>query len=118
MNLTITDAAQTFLISKLSKAKTFLLTLNDGSNQFSTAEGCCMIGDRFQIVVVEDKLAPFTIPLESNAFTVYTSEYDKMFLGKQIILDFNQSSHLLVLKNENGILDINVALRVAEPTEK
>lgn len=27
----------------------FLLTLNDGSNQFSSAEGCCMIGDHFFI---------------------------------------------------------------------
>lgn len=34
--------------------KTFILTTNDGSNIFSSSEGCCMIGDRFLLVATND----------------------------------------------------------------
>ena len=50
MELTITtEAAQ-----RLPQGTTqFILTANDGSNQFSSAEGCCMIGERFLIAPIE-----------------------------------------------------------------
>lgn len=105
MELTITtEAAQ-----RLPQGTTqFILTANDGSNQFSSAEGCCMIGERFLIAPIEEIIVPFTLEIPSNLFTFYTSEYDTMFLTGHLELMVHPTSGTLVLKNESGYLDNNV----------
>ncbi|MGX7131253.1 MULTISPECIES: iron-sulfur cluster biosynthesis family protein [Enterococcus] len=110
MKLTITPTAQAFLETKQEEKKSILLTLNDGSNQFSSAAGCCMIGDRFQLVLVDAPVSPFTQQLDNDRFSVFTSDYETVFLGENPILDFNQTLHTLILKNDGGLLDSNVFL--------
>lgn len=107
MELTITtEAAQ-----RLPQGTTqFILTANDGSNQFSSAEGCCMIGERFLIAPIEEIIVPFTLEIPSNLFTFYTSEYDTMFLTGHLELMVHPTSGTLVLKNESGYLDNNVLI--------
>ena len=49
MSLTISEEVKQRLAPFLTETNTFLLVANDGSNPYSSAEGCCMIGDRFII---------------------------------------------------------------------
>jgi uncharacterized protein YqkB len=107
MDLTITSEAATHLPQDVTQ---FILTANDGSNQFSSAAGCCMIGERFLITPIEEIIAPFTLEIPSNLFTFYTSEYDTMFLSGHLELFVHPTSGTLVLKNESGYLDNNVLL--------
>lgn len=53
MSLTISEEVKQRLAPFLTETNTFLLVANDGSNPYSSAEGCCMIGDRFIIVPVD-----------------------------------------------------------------
>lgn len=108
MNLTITEKAAEKLPQKYTS---FILTLNDGSNQFSNAEGCCMIGERFLIVPITETIDPFTLPVPAEHFHFYTSSYDTMFLKGQLVLDVNSASQTLMLKNEAGYLDTNVTIK-------
>jgi len=96
MELAISLAAQKQLASKLNNRSTFLLVSNDGSNQFSSAQGCCMIGDRFLIVSVDQGIAPFTVPIDNALYQVYTSTYDKLFLTGLLQLTVNEGSSTLV----------------------
>ena len=82
----------------------YILTSNDGSNQFSSAAGCCMIGERFLITPIDEPLDPY------NEFTFFTSTYDQMFLTGHLILDVHPTSGTLILKNESGYLDTNLLL--------
>lgn len=107
MNLTLSKEVSD-LLSK--KGETFLFTLNDGSNSFSNAEGCCMIGDRFLIVPVKEKPENYDIKIPSNQLHFYTSKYDTMFLKGELFLDLDKASHTMVLKDKSGILDHNVQI--------
>ncbi|MFV0558105.1 MAG: iron-sulfur cluster biosynthesis family protein [Enterococcus sp.] len=109
MNITITDSAQEILSRKLGNTSTFLLVTNDGANDYSSAGGACTIGDRFLLVPIEEAIDPFTIQVPSNHFKVYISDYEKMFLGQDIVINFNKNAYTLVLTNETGILDNNLA---------
>ena len=76
MSLTISEEVKQRLAPFLTETNTFLLVANDGSNPYSSAEGCCMIGDRFIIVPVDQAEAPYTetIPNVFNrAFTASDS---------------------------------------------
>lgn len=111
MELTITEQAQQRLISKLHNDTSFLLILNDGSNPYSSAEGCCLIGDRFLIVPTNEPIDPFTKRIANKDYQVYTSDYDAIFLTGKLVLTLHPNSGTLVLKNESGILDNNVAIK-------
>jgi hypothetical protein len=56
VSLTISEEVKQRLAPFLTETNTFLLVANDGSNPYSSAEGCCMIGDRFIIVPVDQAL--------------------------------------------------------------
>lgn len=91
----------------------YILTSNDGSNQFSSAAGCCMIGERFLITPIDEPLAPYNELVSSNQFTFFTSTYDQMFLTGHLILDVHPTSGTLILKNEGGYLDTNLLLEAS-----
>ncbi len=86
----------------------FLLTLNDGSNQFSSAEGCCMIGDRFLLVSTQHYIPAYDLTIPCEEATVKTSEYDTTFINGHLVLEVTPSNQTIRLKNESGILDSNV----------
>ncbi|MGX7198362.1 iron-sulfur cluster biosynthesis family protein [Enterococcus nangangensis] len=113
MKVTMTTSAAQVLRDKLPHQKVFLLTTNDGANEFSSAGGACMIGDRFQLVPVEQAVEPFTERVQTDPYEIYISNYEKMFLGDAPRVTFNEHLHLLQLTNETGILDAN--LHLAEP---
>lgn len=114
MKLTISPAAEDYLTQKLGANATFLLTLNDGSNQFSSAGGTCMIGDKYQIVRVRRPVSPYNTQLLTHPFSVFISNYDRMFLGQSVQLDFRTTSGTLILKDESGLLDNNLVINEAE----
>ncbi|HCD4271758.1 iron-sulfur cluster biosynthesis family protein [Enterococcus faecium] len=86
----------------------FLLTLNDGSNQFSSAEGCCMIGDRFLLVSTQHYIPAYDLTIPCEEATVKTSEYDTTFINGHLVLEVTPSNQTIRLKNESGILDSNI----------
>lgn len=114
MKLHITNEAAFYLADKLAGSKSFILALNDGSNQFSSAQGCCMIGDRFLIKPIKEKIAPFSEQLQNEQYQVYISDYEKNFLPHNITLDRSGSYGNFVLRSDEGILDMNVAFQTAE----
>ncbi|BCA85270.1 hypothetical protein EsVE80_07930 [Enterococcus saigonensis] len=114
MKMSITNEAAPYLAAKLADNNSFILALNDGSNQFSSAQGCCMIGDRFLIKPIKEKIVPFIIQLQNDHYSIYTSNYEKNFLPTNIILDRNKSYGSFVLRSDEGILDMNVTFQPAE----
>lgn len=88
----------------------YIITSNDGSNQFSSAAGCCMIGERFLITPITEPLPRYSEVVSSNRFTFFTSTYDQMFLTGHLVLTVHPSSGTLILKNEGGYLDNNLML--------
>lgn len=107
MKITISQEVLKMLPDDLS----LILALNDGSNQFSNAQGCCMIGDRFLVIPVAEPVAPFNVPIPSDSLPVFISNYEKIFLSGHLVLTKNSYTGNLVLKNEGGVLDTNVELR-------
>ena len=79
MSLTISEEAKQRLAPFLTEANTFLLVANDGSNPYSSAEGCCMIGDRFIIVPVDQAEAPIPKQLLMILFTSTLRRMTKCF---------------------------------------
>ena len=82
--------------------------LNDGSNQFSSAEGCCMIGDHFLLVSTQHYIPAYDLTIPCEEATVKTSEYDTTFINGHLVLEVTPSNQTIRLKNESGILDSNV----------
>lgn len=104
MKLTITNDAMTYLKKRLPYAKYFILTADDGSNQYSKGGGACTVGDTFQVVGVLKLEAPYDQELETNQdVPFYTSKNDETFFDAGMKLDFN--NNWLQLKTNNEILD-------------
>ena len=79
MSLTISEEVKQRLAPFLTETNTFLLVANDGSNPYSSAEGCCMIGDRFIIVPVDQAEAPYTETIANDSFTSILRRMTKCF---------------------------------------
>lgn len=109
MEITVTKAAQSFLPKGFTK---FLLAVNDGSNPYSSAQGCCLIGERFILVAVSEIPKEYSHFVESDGYTFYYSNYETYFLKGHLVLDVHESTHALILKNESGVLDDNVDVKV------
>ncbi len=111
MKLIVRDQAAEALAGKLGSNEEFILALNDGSNQFSTVGGSCAVGDKFQIIPTEGPTGQFQEVLDSDRFKVYISDEEKVFLGNEVIIDFNERLNTFSLKNESGTLDPNILLK-------
>ncbi|MBO1304609.1 iron-sulfur cluster biosynthesis family protein [Enterococcus sp. 669A] len=111
MKLTIRDQAVDALTNKLDSNSGFILALNDGSNQFSTVGGSCAVGDKFQIIPADEPTGQFQEKLENDQFNVYISDEEKVFLGNEVVIDFNERLSTFSLKNESGTLDPNILLK-------
>lgn len=94
--------------------KTFILTTNDGSNIFSSSEGCCMIGDRFLLVATNDIPSTYTEKFTHGNLTIYSSPYDLNFLSGNLKIVKNHSTGFLNLQNESGRLDDNLEIKIIE----
>lgn len=110
MNLTISDSATAALKKRLN-SDTFILALNDGTNQFSTVGGSCAVGDKFQILASQGAKDNYTIPLETDHFQVYISAGEEAFINEDIALDYNERLSTFSLKTNGGILDNNLLIR-------
>ena len=118
MKITMDEQTTRHLENKFGVATRLILALNDGSNVYSSAQGCCMIGDRFLLQPVKNSIPPFTIPLENDTFTFYISDYEKNFLRSDLTLQFKPSYGTLQLKSSEGILDLDVELKTASVAVK
>lgn len=110
MKLTITDAATTALSKRLNST-TFILALNDGTNQFSTVGGSCAVGDKFQILASDGPRDEYKLPLANDHFQVYTSPGEQSFINEDVTLDYNERLSTFSLKTSGGILDNNLLIR-------
>ncbi|MEO1771950.1 MULTISPECIES: iron-sulfur cluster biosynthesis family protein [Enterococcus] len=111
MKLDIRKQAVEALTDKLGSNEGFILALNDGSNQFSTVGGSCAVGDKFQIIPTEGPTEQFQEVLENDRFKVYISDEEKVFLGNEVVIDYNDRLSTFSLKNESGTLDSNILLK-------
>lgn len=109
MKITITDKATSELKKKL-RTPIFLLVLNDGSNKFSIGGGACSVGDSYKIVDTDKEEEGYGEILDNPDFTVYTSNSEKYFFGKNLKIDYNESMATLVLMDDGGILDGNLQI--------
>ncbi|EKK20481.1 hypothetical protein B808_73 [Fructilactobacillus florum 8D] len=105
MNLQITDEALKYIKERLPQATAFLLTADDGSNQYSAGKGsACNVGDSFQVVGVNQVDDPYTIKFDCDQEArFYTSPNDQTFFGKGLKVDMK--NNWLELKDNSGILD-------------
>lgn len=110
MKLTITDSAANALEKRL-QSTTFILALNDGTNQFSTVGGSCAVGDKFQILASEGPTEQYNLPVASDHFQVFTSAGEEGFIKEDIKLDYNDRLSTFSLKTSSGILDNNLLIR-------
>ncbi len=111
MKLNFTSEAITLLQQKYDQVTSYILAVNDGTNAFSSSEGCCMIGDRFLLQPITEIIEPYTVKLSTEPFTVYTAAYDQMFLSGDLTLSISPSTHNLQLNDSRGIVDYNVEVK-------
>lgn len=90
----------------------FILTANDGSNPFSSSEGCCTIGDRFLLVGTETLPSDYKNLFKDGEDRIYTSDYDLNFLSGTIELVLNEATGRVILQNEEGYLDDNLTIEL------
>lgn len=110
MKLTITAPAANALEKRL-QSTTFILALNDGTNQFSTVGGSCAVGDKFQILASDGPSDQYQLPVECDHFQVFTSSGEESFINEDITLDYNERLSTFSLKTSSGILDNNLLIR-------
>lgn len=110
MKLTITAPAANALEKRL-QSTTFILALNDGTNQFSTVGGSCAVGDKFQILASDGPSDQYQLPVECDYFQVFTSSGEESFINEDITLDYNERLSTFSLKTSSGILDNNLLIR-------
>lgn len=67
MKINIKDDAQKYLADKIPAGSTMILTTDDGSNKYSSLGGSCAIGDKFQLVILNENDPKYTVPIENNA---------------------------------------------------
>lgn len=111
MKLNITAEATTLLQQNYDKVPSYILAVNDGTNAFSSSEGCCMIGDRFLLQPITEIIEPYTVKLSTEPFTVYTAAYDQMFLSGDLTLSISPATRNLQLNDSRGIVDYNVEVK-------
>jgi len=117
MKITIKEAAQAYLVENVQPNTVLLLTLDDGSNQYSTLGGSCAIGDKFQFVALTQPDPKYGIAVENDAgLNLWTNADTELYLNNGLILDrvFNQLS----LRDDTGILDSAVGLITYTAEEK
>lgn len=117
MEITIKDAAKAYLDQNVQPDTVLLLTLDDGSNQYSTLGGSCAIGDKFQFVALTRQDPKYNIPVTNNAgLNLWTNADTELYLNNGLILDrvFNQLS----LRDDTGILDSAVGMITYTAEEK
>lgn len=109
MAIHITDTANKLLMDKGVHDKILLLITDDGGGKYSLNGGACSIGAKFTLIYLDnsDSLYPIKLQNEQDV-DLYTSEYDLMFLGSGLTLDFNK--YQLILRDDSGMLDTNVQL--------
>lgn len=104
MKIDIKPEAQEYLAKKIPAGSRMILTTDDGSNKYSSLGGSCAIGDKFQLVILNEADPNYTVDLEDNAgydMSTSPSDADLLTNGLNIALWHNA----LALKDNSGILD-------------
>ncbi|PWG00757.1 iron-sulfur cluster biosynthesis family protein [Levilactobacillus bambusae] len=109
MKLNIKDAAQERLATKIPAGSVVLLSVDDGSNKYSTVGGSCAIGDKFQLVILNQRDPDYPIEVENNAgLNLWTSTGETTYFDNGLTLNFRGNN--LVLSDDGGILDSAVSI--------
>lgn len=105
MKIDIKTEAKTYLENKsVPTDAVILLTTDDGSNKYSSLGGSCAIGDKFQLVILNEADPNYTISVENDAgYNMLTSENDADLTTNG--LNISVWHNALALKDNSGILD-------------
>ena len=105
MKIDIKSEAKTYLDNKnVPTDAVILLTTDDGSNKYSSLGGSCAIGDKFQLVILNEADPNYTIKVENDAgYNLLTSENDADLTTNG--LNISVWHNALALKDNSGILD-------------
>ena len=105
MKIDIKPEAKTYLDNKnVPTDAVILLTTDDGSNKYSILGGSCAIGDKFQLVILNEADPNYTIKVENDAgYNLLTSENDADLTTNG--LNISVWHNALALKDNSGILD-------------
>jgi len=105
MKIDIKSEAKTYLDNKnVPTDAVILLTTDDGSNKYSSLGGSCAIGDKFQLVILNEADPNYTIKVENDAgYNLLTSENDVDLTTNG--LNISVWHNALALKDNSGILD-------------
>lgn len=104
MNIKITDSAMQYLREKQVNNKILLLVTDDGGGKYSLQGGACSIGAKFTLITLDQPDDLYQVKLENDAnLRLYTSNYDLVFFGAGLTLDFK--NYQFTLKDNSGILD-------------
>ncbi|KRL62750.1 iron-sulfur cluster biosynthesis family protein [Lactobacillus psittaci] len=114
ISINVKDEAKAIIAKHVKPGQVVLLTLDDGSNKYSTQGGTCTIGADFQLVVVDKQDPAYDIVLENNAgFEMYTSSDEMAFLTDGLVL--NARNALISLSDNSGIIDGAVSVNEYHP---
>ncbi len=81
VQINIKDEAQELIKKHVKLGQVVILTLDDGSNKYSTLGGTCTIGADFQLIVTDQKDPEYPVVMENNAgLEMYTSDNELAFL--------------------------------------
>lgn len=112
MKIKIKDTALTYLKSHVDFTKPVILALDDGSNKYSNIGGSCAIGDKFQLIVSEQRDPEFGLPLENDVgLQLYTSKAEEYFFTSG--LNLKHQAGTLQLGDDSGLLDGAVTVQTA-----
>ncbi|MFD1393331.1 iron-sulfur cluster biosynthesis family protein [Lacticaseibacillus jixianensis] len=117
MEITIKEAAQDYLATKLIPGERLLLALDDGSSKYSKLGGTCAIGNKFQLVIADAPDPDYAEALANNAdLNLTTGALELTYLGHGLTMDYRNG--MLNLRDDTGILDGAVTIARAQPLAK
>ena len=116
IQITIKDEAKELIKKHVKPGQVVILTLDDGSNKYSTLGGTCTIGADFQLIVTDQKDPEYPVVMENNAgLEMYTSNNELGFLTDGLLL--NARNAVISLYDNSGVIDGAVAVREYTPHE-
>ncbi len=109
--ITLTPAFVALMKAKKLAQRTLLLIADDGGGKYSLQGGACTIGSRFTLIALDAPDPEYPVHLTNAAgLSLYSSEYDLLFLEQGLVLDF--VDHQIRLKDNAHSFDDG--LRIAE----
>ncbi|MBO0462864.1 MULTISPECIES: iron-sulfur cluster biosynthesis family protein [Enterococcus] len=110
MEITLTRNAMDILKEKAGTHSKLALALIDSKDPFLRDKGACAKGSFFQIIPFLTEFGQYVTRIEHPSLDIYTSQNEQCYLGKSLIMDYDQRLNSFSLENEIAVLDHNIKL--------